>query len=67
MENYKIKVQVLDIHDEIVGEFELNSREYEKIKNETGRDIIGQGVELVLNDLKEERHSKSHHYTNRVD
>ena len=67
MENYKIVVQILSVSDEVVGEFELNSQEYEKVKNDTGRDIIGQGVDTVLSELRDVRRTNPHHHMNRFD
>lgn len=67
MENYKIKVEVLSISDEVVGEFELTSQEYEKVKKDSGRDIISQGVETVLEELRDKRRANPHHHMNRFD
>jgi hypothetical protein len=67
MENYKIKVQITSFSDDVIGEFEVTTKEYEIIKETTGKDLISQGVDLVLNDVKEIRRSNPHHHTNRVD
>ena len=67
MENYKIKVEITSMNGDVVGEFEVMTKEYEMVKETTGRDLVTQGVDLVLNDMRESRRSNPHHHTNRMD
>ena len=67
MENYKIKVEITSLSGDVIGEFEVTTKEYEMVKETTGRDLVSQGVDLVLNDFREMRKSNPHHHTNRLD
>lgn len=67
MENFKIKVTILTLDDKKVKEMDFDSMEFETIKGETGRDIIGDGVSTFLEDMRINRRSNPHHHTNRLD